>query len=72
MMVFPGCTSVTYFAKKCDDIVLTSAAPGVLRLEIRLTRQRVSNWRFYFLGLEDDVGHVVPLMTTIPGYLTGS
>jgi len=72
MVVFPGCTSVTYVAIKCDDTVLTSAAPGVFRLEIRLTRQSVSDWRFYFLGLEDVVGHVVPLMTTIPSYLTGS
>jgi hypothetical protein len=57
---------------KCDNTVLTSAGPGVLRLEIRLTGQSVSDWRFYFLGPEDVVGHVVPLMTTIPSYLTGS
>ena len=57
---------------KCDGTVLTSAAPGIFQLEIRLTRQSVSDWCFYFLGLGDVVGHVVPLMTTIPNYLTGS
>jgi hypothetical protein len=72
MVVFPGCTSVTYVVIKCDDTVLTSAAPGVFRPEIRLTRQSISDLRFYFLGLEDDVGHAVPLMATIPSYLTGS
>lgn len=57
---------------KCDDTVLTSAAPGVFRLETHLTKQIVSDWRFYFLGLDDVVGHVAPLMTTIPSYLAGS
>jgi hypothetical protein len=72
MVVFPGCTSVTYVVMKRDDTILTSAAPGVFRPEIRLTRQNFSDWRFYILGLEDDVGHVAPLMTTIPSDLTGS
>lgn len=52
--------------------VLTSAAPGVFQLEIRLTSQSVSDWHFYFLVPEDVVGRVVPSMTTIPSYLTDS
>ncbi len=72
MVVFPECPSVTHVVIECDNTVLTSAAPGVVRLEIRLTRQSASDWRFYFLELEDVVGRMVPLMTTAASYLSGS
>lgn len=63
---------MTYAATKCDDTVLTSAASGVARLEVDLVRQSVSDWRFYFPGLEGVVGRATPSMVTIPDFLTGS
>jgi hypothetical protein len=63
MMVFPECTSVTNSITKYDDAVLTSAASGVARLVIGLTRQS-----FHFPG-GGVVGRAAPLM--IPSYLTG-
>ena len=71
-VVLPECTSVTYSITKSDDAVLTSAASGVVRLVIGLTRQSVSDLCFYFPGLEGVAYRAAPWMVMAPSYLPGS